>query len=112
MPGSASRTAVRSLRAPRESFVSSGRISIAQRYIRPGPGPAGAATAGPCRSAGQPFSRSAAVVGGPVGLAALRHRVVEHPVLLRDAGVPEVAGRTAVRGPGRRAELIQAVVPA
>lgn len=36
MPGSASRTAVRSLRAPRESFVSFGQISIVQRYIWPG----------------------------------------------------------------------------
>ena len=36
MPGSASRTAVSSLRAPRESSVSSSRISIVQRYIWPG----------------------------------------------------------------------------
>ena len=42
----------------------------------------------------------AAVVGGPVGLAAPRHRVAEHLVLLGHAGVPEAAGRTAVRGPG------------
>src|ERR1700722_18265609 len=57
-----------------------------------------------------PRPGSAAVVGRPVGLTAAGDRVVEHPVLLARAGVAEVSRRTAVRGPGRRAELVEAVV--
>src|ERR1700691_3024315 len=53
---------------------------------------------------------SAAVVGRPVGLAAAGYRVGEHLVLLADAGVAEVSRGTSVLGPGRRAELVQAVV--
>src|SRR6202011_395131 len=71
------------------------------------------ATAGPSRrQLSMPRLGSAAVVGRPVGLAAGGDRVVEHLVLLAHAGVAEVSRGTAVRGPGRRAELVEAVVAA
>jgi enoyl-CoA hydratase/carnithine racemase len=59
---------------------------------------------------GYRYRGSAAVVGGPVRLAALGERAGEHLVLLGHAGVAEVGGVPAVRGPGRGAELVQAVV--
>src|ERR1700722_11938435 len=53
---------------------------------------------------------SAAIVGRPVGLPASGQGVGEHLVLLPHAGVAEVRCGTAVRGPCRGAELVQAVV--
>src|SRR5580700_9408870 len=78
---------------------------------RAGWAPRSLATAGPnCRQVPMPRLGSAAVVRRPVGLAAAGDRVVEHLVLLAHAGVAEVSRGTAVRGPGGRTELVQAVV--